>query len=134
MILGCEPGVFYSKKEDMMSRKPVRKLGRGVYSMSWGKGCVWFLGALALVLLLWAIVSGPIMLHGLYERTVYEPVAALVPLTESRAVSYAEARENFKNQNPDTRLVPGDLDYVNGYWVAEVGPGGLLNMLIYPSQ
>jgi len=84
--------------------------------------------------LLWAIVSGPIMLQGLYERTVYEPVATLTPLTESRAVSYAEARENFKNQNPDTRFVPGDLDYVNGHWVAEFGPVGLLNMLIYPSQ
>ncbi len=84
--------------------------------------------------ILWAIVSGPIMLRGLYERTVYQPVTELVPLTESRAVSYAEARENFKNQNPDTRFVPGDLDYVNGHWVAEFGPVGLLNSLIYPSQ
>ena len=87
--------------------------------------------------LLWAIISGPIMLRGLYERTVYQPVATLVPLTESRAVSYAEAGENFTNQNPDTRFAPGDLDYVNGHWVAEFGPNGyfdLLNKLIYPSQ
>jgi hypothetical protein len=86
------------------------------------------------VWLLWAIISEPIMLKGLYERTDYQPVEALVPLTESRAVSYAEARENFKNQNPDTRFVPGDLDYVNEHWVAEFGPVGLLNSLIYPSQ
>ena len=95
-------------------------------------GLLWLV--LVPVWLMWAIVSGPIMLQGLYERTDYEPVATLVPLTESRAVSYAEARENFRNQNPDTRFVPGDLDYVNGHWVAEFGPVGLLNMLIYPSQ
>ncbi len=86
---------------------------------------------------MWTIISGAIMMRGLYERTVYEPVAALAPLTESRAVSYAEARENFRNQNPDTRFAPGDLDYVNGHWVAEFGPNGgfdLLNKLIYPSQ
>ncbi|MFO7681716.1 MAG: hypothetical protein R6X34_16860, partial [Chloroflexota bacterium] len=42
-----------------------------------------------------------------------------------------------RNQNPDTRFAPGDLDYVNGHWVAEFGPNGfgdLLNKLIYPSQ
>ncbi|MBN2147804.1 MAG: hypothetical protein JW726_10465 [Anaerolineales bacterium] len=86
---------------------------------------------------LWWIISGSVMLHGLYERTAYEPVATLVPLMETRAVSYAEAQENFKNQNPDTRFAPGDLDYVNGHWVAEFGPNGgfdLLNKLIYPSQ
>lgn len=95
-------------------------------------------GLLVLVMLpvwlLWVIISGPLMLKGLYERTDYQPVETLVPLTESRAVSYAEARENFKNQNPDTRFVPGDLDYVNGHWVAEFGPAGLLTSLIYPSQ
>jgi hypothetical protein len=86
---------------------------------------------------LWGIIMEPIMLRGLYERTVYQPVDELIPLTESRPVSYAEARENFMNQNPDTRFAPGDLDYVNGHWVAEFGPNGgldLLNKLIYPSQ
>ncbi len=91
---------------------------------------------LAPIWLVWMLIAQPVMLQGLYERTVYEP-AALIPLMESRAVSYAEARENFKNQNPDTRFAPGDLDYVNGHWVAEFGPNGgidLLNKLIYPSQ
>jgi hypothetical protein len=92
---------------------------------------------LAPVWLLWLLLSGPIMLIGLYARTLYQPATALIPLTASRPVSYAEARENFKNQNPDTRFAPGDLDYVNEHWVAEFGPNGgldLFNKLIYPSQ
>ena len=54
-----------------MSRKPERILRKGLVSMSRGKGCGWFLGAVALVLLLWALLLPGLWPMGWFLYSMY---------------------------------------------------------------
>lgn len=90
---------------------------------------------LAGVWVIWIVfLSEPTYLVGLYQRTEYERTENLVPVAEPRPVSYAEAKTNFLNQNPEAKAGPGDLDYVRGRWIAEFGPSTAWNKLFAPTQ
>jgi hypothetical protein len=82
----------------------------------------------------WLFISGPVMMVGLYNNTVYEQTELLIPVSQPRPVSYAEASTNFHNQNPEARFGPGDLDFVRGRWTSELGPATMWNKLFSPTQ
>ncbi len=82
----------------------------------------------------WLFISQPIMKVGLYQNTDYQATEQLVHVVEPRPVGYAEATTNFRNQNPEARFGPGDLDYVRGEWLAEFGPATIWNYLTAPTQ
>jgi len=100
----------------------------------------WFIRSLLIALIAtafwiyWVTVDGPLMMAGLYQDTDYQTAEQLVQVIEPRPVSYAEARTNFRNQNPEARFGPGDLDYVRGEWLAEFGPSTIWNRLAAPTQ
>jgi hypothetical protein len=87
--------------------------------LSWG-----ILGGavMSAILIGWFIIYQPMMLVGLNRETQYIESAALVEITKPRDVSYAEALTNFKGNDPDARYKVGDLDYLEGRWIASYDP------------
>jgi len=84
----------------------------------------------------WIIVlifQGPVMYYDLYQHTRYEQAQSLVPQVSIRDVPYTVASRNFSETNPDSMSQPGDLDYVQGHWIASVDPSGW-NVLTRGSQ
>lgn len=81
--------------------------------MAWG---------VIVISLLWSAFSGPFAMYGLYRETEYEKIQDLIPITEMRAASYAEAYQNIDKQKPNAQFGFGDLDYVQGHWIADFSP------------
>ncbi len=81
-------------------------------------------GGLLLIVfsIIWFSFSNAFMMHALYNETKYEIVEAPYAVTEFRNSSYMEAKENFKDQNPDARYDFYDLDYVRGNWLSDFSP------------
>ena len=82
----------------------------------------------------WFFLAKPVSLVGLYQSTRYEHIETLIPVSNPRPVSYAEAKTNFFGQEPEAGFGPGDLDYVRGKWIAEFGPSTLWNKLTASTQ
>lgn len=98
----------------------------------------------ALMLLLFAVLSGliwvsvlvfqgPVMLHNLYLNSEYVQ-GDLVPQVAIRDVPYTVASTNFTGTNPEAMTQPGDLDYVQGVWIASIDPKGFWNQLSKTGQ
>lgn len=77
---------------------------------------------LMLFSIFWFIFCHAFMMHALYNDTEYEMVDSPYAVTEFRSAPYAEAKENFNDQNPDARFDFFDLDYVRGKWIADFSP------------
>lgn len=95
----------------------------------------WFVAILVGVLWIgWLIIQKPLMYAELYKNTVYEVDSDLVEQSSIRDIPYTVASTNFTNTNPDSKTGPGDLDFVNGKWIASVNPTNIWNKFSMPTQ
>lgn len=98
-------------------------------------GRYFFLSILLFVFwILILVFQGPVMRFGLYTHTVYENTTTLVSQNKIRDVPYTVASSNFVGTNPDSMSKPGDLDYVQGRWIASIDPRGFWNTLTRHSE
>lgn len=81
----------------------------------------------------WLFIQGPLMYHDLYIRSTF-PDSGLIEQSAIRDIPYTVASTNFGSTNPDSRTAPGDLDYVQGKWIASVNPSGIWNPIMLPTQ
>jgi len=98
-------------------------------------GIVWT--AMLVIGVVWILVmifQGPVTRYALYRNTEYQQTDSLVPDIEIRDVPYTVASANFVGTNPDSMTQPGDLDYVQGRWIASIDPRGFWNTLTNNSQ
>ncbi len=72
--------------------------------------------------LFWFTLSEALTMNALYKETTYTSIEAPYAVTEFRNSSYMEAKENFKDQNPDARYDFYDLDYIRGNWISDFSP------------
>ncbi len=79
------------------------------------------------------IFQEPVMLNNLYKNTNYTE-GQLKAQVEVRDVPYTVAATNFDATNPDSMSQPGDLDYIQGEWIASIDPKGFWNTLTKESQ
>lgn len=97
-----------------------------------GRSVRWLVSALLLTvaLLIWWGFMGMVTMGGLYQATDYQhiDIAELPAVVEPRPVSFAEARQNFRDRDNDPRRAPHDLDFVRGEWVSDFSPEGGLGI------